>query len=316
MNELEVHLRKDIRLVRTESTFLVFVTAIIVASVFMSYYAVLSYLQMGHSYPLINHGMMESNLRQTMLSFWTMAVNVIGLLLIVISASGFGSEKESGILRYTIAYGADARMMFLSKFLFLAFLAMVALIASMAMFVVMISASGSLPLDVGAFISSALVVYLQFLILISLGMVLSISMRKKSTAIVIAFVIMLGTAGISAYMEMDGYNAAQQQFYLERYDGTVNFNNSFATEHFPLMNEVVMYMLPWKASSEAMSHSLGMAEREQLGNYDQVTFMSLEADVAVAALMCIGYLWAGYWLLSRDVTGRPGGTFLKGWHKK
>jgi ABC-type transport system involved in multi-copper enzyme maturation permease subunit len=251
---------------------------------------------------LVNGRIQEDNLTNAMYDYWVMIINTLGLLLFVVSASGFGTDKESGLLKYTLAFGADSRLLYLSKFIFMTFLALIALVAAMIMFVIMLSATGSVPLDVGKFLASAALVLLQFLVIISIGLVISITLKKKGTAILMAFVLMIGTAALAQFLAYDGYNAVQNYYYLhDNYYGMgVEFNNAYVTSHYPLLDVLLMFAMPWTATTEALRHVFDRTVDGHIGTYSEVTFFSLEVDIAIVVLMCLAYLAIGHWLLVHD----------------
>jgi hypothetical protein len=206
---------------------------------------------------------------------------------------------DSGILKYTLTYGADKRSFFFSKFMFLAILATISLAIAMLMFLVMISASGSLPLDVGAFLTSSFFVFIQFMIVISMGMMISLITKKKTTAIILAIALMLGSMGASTFIMYNGVQTAQDDFYREGNYNSERFTNHYIVDHFPLMNKIAVFLLPWVASSEAIRQSLHF-NSEAPGNFDQATFFSMEIDLAMCIGMIFFYVLIGYWLLSRE----------------
>ncbi|MFA5312431.1 MAG: ABC transporter permease subunit, partial [Methanomassiliicoccales archaeon] len=270
MSELLVDFRKDLRQMKTETMGLIFITTIIVVSVYFSYDAVLDYVSSYHS--LRTYSMMESDLNDCMWSYWDSMIFIDSLLLFILSASAFGNEKESGMLKFTLAYGAKKRDVFLSKFMFLVFLAAISLMTAMIMFVVMISASGSLALDTDAFLLSSLFVFMQFIIAISMGMVISALTKKKATAVILAILLMLGTYEADTIILENGYEEAVPDWTGESRTSD-NFTNSNIASNFSATSKIVLFILPWAATSDGIKQSTHQ-NSEYPENADQFTLFS------------------------------------------
>ncbi|OPY31928.1 MAG: ABC-2 family transporter protein [Methanomassiliicoccales archaeon PtaU1.Bin124] len=298
MSELMVHLKKDIRGVRMESSLLILLAIILMGSVFLAYNSVLQYLSSSYGL-VITTRLMQTSLNYALTSYWNEVITFQALLLLIFSSCAFGNEKESGMLKFTLAFGADKRRVYLSKFLLLVIISAIALIGDMLVFVIMITATGSLPLDVGVFFTSSFFVLNQFIVVISLGILISSLTKKKTTAIVLAIAFMIGSMAASSFLMNAGLSDSWADFNQEKsVDPSVVYNSEYIIAHFPIKYSIPLFMLPWRAPSDGMHQSINIESDPY--NSSGTYLLSMEGNLLVCLGLIVMYLGIGYLLFSRE----------------
>lgn len=191
MSEFLEHLRKDVRLYRSDSLYFLIVLIVTVMAFVMSFVSTSSYVSQWPSLVTTEAELLERQ-RSNLDSYWLMISNSLLIVFVLISSMTITTEKESGMVRYILTHRAHGWRMYLSKYLILTCLAIYAVtVSSLAYYLVFTSMDLTL-LNAGDIFSAMVLPMMAVLTFCAIGLMVSALLNKKGATIALGVILFLG----------------------------------------------------------------------------------------------------------------------------
>lgn len=280
MSELLDHLRKDVKLLSSNSLFVILMVMLAVIAFIMAFQAALSYLDGAwqYYYNFATRLMIENQQRIALEDYWQALSALFIVLFAVISSMIGSSERESGMIRYILTFKTGKNRFYLSKFLVLAGIAAYAITVSTLAYVIVFSALDLPFISAGDLLTALLFPLLTVLVISSIGLAVSALVTKKGAAIagavVLIFLISIGFSTVLSMGESAAYDARPE----------------LATDDY-------LYYMPLTYKLAIYSNPMVLLEGE--GKY----FDTVEG-VVLGLAMIAAYLCLGMVIFSRERTER------------
>ncbi len=191
MREFLEHLRKDVRLCRSDSLYLLLMLIVTVMAFVMSFVSTSSYVSQWPSLLTTEAELLERQ-RSNLNAYWLMISNSLLIVFVLISSMTITAEKESGMVRYVLTHRTRSWSMYLSKYLILACLAIYAVAVSSLAYYLVFTAMDLALLDAGDIFSAMVLPMMAVLIFCAIGLMVSALVSKKGAAIALGVVLFLG----------------------------------------------------------------------------------------------------------------------------
>ncbi|OPX58054.1 MAG: ABC-2 family transporter protein [Methanomassiliicoccales archaeon PtaB.Bin134] len=191
MSEFLEHLRKDVRLCRSDSLYLLFVLIVTVMAFVMSFVSTSSYVSQWPSLLTTEAELLERQ-RSNLNAYWLMISNSLLIVFVLISSMTITAEKESGMVRYVLTHRTRSWSMYLSKYLILACLAIYAVAVSSLAYYLVFTVMDLALLNAGDIFSAMVLPMMVVLTFCAIGLMVSALVNKKGAAIALGVVLFLG----------------------------------------------------------------------------------------------------------------------------
>jgi|WetSurMetagenome_2_1015567.scaffolds.fasta_scaffold38487_2 ABC-type transport system involved in multi-copper enzyme maturation permease subunit len=212
MKELVVHLRKDLKMLSSDSIFLISMIVLTVMAFVMAFESSWSYVDGSFSYysTLTTKYIIERKQVSTLEEYWIGLCSLYTILLTMISSMLLTSEKESGMMSYILTLRTRKWRFFLSKFTIVLGVSTLIAVVSMLAYLIVFSALDVPFLGVDDVLASMLLPFLTILIFCAIGLAVSALVKKRSAAIalsvVIWLVVSLGYVSVTSMAESVAYD--------------------------------------------------------------------------------------------------------------
>lgn len=281
MKELLVHLRKDLKMLSSDSVFLLSMLVLAVIAFVMAFESSWNYVDGSFSYysTLTTRHIIERKQISTLDGYWYGLCNLYTILLTMISSMLLTSEKESGMMSYILTLKTRKWRLFMSKFMIVLGVSVLIAFVSMIAYLIVFSAMDVPFLGIGDVLSSMLLPLLTILIFCSIGLAVSALVRKKGAAIalsvVVWLIISLGYATVTSMGESAAYDDPDYDY---RTDEWIDF--------VPLGYKLLIYANP-------------MVLVNGQGDY-----LDMTGGAILGVCMIVTYLAIGLALFARERTER------------
>ncbi|MBI0582796.1 MAG: hypothetical protein ISF22_01065 [Methanomassiliicoccus sp.] len=286
MNEFAIHLRKDIKLLTSDSLFVIFLLVIAVASFIMALTTCASYVQMNtYGTSVVTRASLEAAQRGTLVNYWSSVGGILTAMFLGASAMALGAEKDSGMSRYTLSHKVRGPIFYLSKLLVILLLIAIAMLTALAAYLIVFSFMDVPMLDAGSLATSMVFPFLAILVFSSLGLALSTVGTKKGAMVAVAIVVFIALSALSSIsINMGAYAAVSD-------DPNVTYANF--TEALPLEYKLLIYGNPM-VITYGSSYMLGT------GDANGAQFYDVGGGVLLAAGFFVAFTALGLVLMSRE----------------
>lgn len=290
MNELTIHLRKDLKLLTSDSMFVIFILVMAVTSFIIALSTCAGYVQQntwGSS--VVTKASLKALQTSTLVSYWGTVGSLLTALFMGASAMAMGAEKESGMSRYTFSHKMRGPVFYFSKLLIILFMVAIAMVTALAAYVIVFSFMDVPMLDLGSLASSMVFPFLCILVFSSLGLAISALGTKKGAMVAAAIAIFFILSVLSPISIGMGQVAAM------RADPNLTYENY--TEALPLEYKLLIYGNPMVlvlGSTYLMGTSGSTAQ-----------LFDLTGGVLLAAGFFVAFTALGLLLFSRERLERP-----------
>lgn len=291
MSEFQTHLRKDVKLLTTDSLFVVMIVLLAVLSFIIALTIAASYVNsMTYGNSVVTQAMIEEGQKMALVNYWSTIGALFMVMFAAISAMAMSVEKGSGMSKYVLTFKVRKPLFYLSKLLVLMVLVLIALIIALAAYLIVFSFMDVPMLDAGILASSMLFPLLSMLVFVSIGLALSTLANKKGATVALAVVLVVAlTTVLSVSLNM-GINAARD---VNQYAGPNNY-----TEFMPLENKLLIYGNP-VVLAQGTSYLMGADSY----SYNPVLF-DTTGGVMLGAGFFAAFLVLGLLSFSRERTER------------
>lgn len=290
MNELAIHLRKDLKLLTSDSMFVIFILVMAVTSFIVALSTCAGYVQQntwGSS--VVTKASLRALQTSALVSYWGTVGGLLTALFMGASAMAMGAEKESGMSRYTFSHKIRGPVFYLSKLLVILFMIAIAMVTALVAYVVVFSFMDVPMLDLGSLASSMVFPFLCVLVFASLGLAISALGTKKGAMVAAAIAIFFILSVLSPISISMGQVAAI------RADPNLTYENY--TEALPLEYQLLIYGNPMVLAygSTYLMGTTGTAAQ----------LFDLTGGVLLAAGFFVAFTALGLVLFSRERLERP-----------
>jgi len=286
VNEFLIHLRKDLKLLTSDSMFVIFLLVMAVASFIIALSTCAGYVQ-GNTYgsSVVTRASLELAQKSALVNYWSVVGGLLTAMLMGAAAMAMGSEKESGMGRYTMSHRVRGSLFYLSKLLLVVAMVAMAMAIALAAYLIVFSFMDVPMLDLGSLALSMAFPFLAMMVFASLGLALSTLGTKKGAMVAMAVVLFIALSAVSSItVNMAPYAAMQA-------DPSVNLGNY--TEALPLEYAMAIYANPMVLSYGSM-YVLGTADAGVAPLYDA------GGAILLAAVFFIAFTALGLVLMSRE----------------
>lgn len=302
MNEFLIHLRKDVKLLTSDSLFVIFLLVMAVTSFIIALTTCAGYVQ-NNSYGMgvVTRASLEYAQKSTLVSYWSSVGSLLTAMLMGAAAMAMGSEKENGMSRYTMSHKVQGLLFYLSKLLVIVAMVSIAMVIALAAYLIVFSFMDVPMLDLGSLALSMAFPFLAMMVFSSLGLALSTLGTKKGAMVAMAVVLFIILSAVSSIaVSMAPYAAM-------RADPDVTWSNY--TEALPMEYVLLIYANPMVLSYGSM-YALGTASTGTAPLYD------VGGGILLAAGFFVAFTALGLVLMSRERLERPWSARAKGLIRK
>ncbi len=237
MSEFMVHLRKDVKLLTSDSWFIILLVAITVSSFFIALATSAGYVQnITWGDTVVTMASLQALQVSTLVSYWSSVGSILMVIMLAASAMAMSVEKDSGMSKYVLTQKVSKTSFYLSKLLVLVALVLFAQAVAVLAYLIVFSFMDVPMLDLESLMLSMLFPLLSMLVFIALGLMVSTLASKKGAVIAIAVVLFIALTTISTLSMSLGATAAI------RNDPTLTYMNY--TTALPLEYQLLIYGNP------------------------------------------------------------------------
>lgn len=281
MNELAVHLKKDLKMLSSDSIFLISMLVLAVMAFVMAFESSWSYVDGSFSYysTLTTRYIIERKQVSTLDGYWISLCNLYTILLTMMSSMLLTSEKESGMMSYILTLRTRKWRFFLSKFMIVLGVSTLIAVVSMLAYLIVFSAMDVPFLGVNDVLASMLLPMLTVIIFSVIGLAVSALVRKKGAAIALSVVVWLVISLGYATLTSMGESAAFD-------DPDYDYETDEWIDFVPLGYKLLIYANP-------------MVLVNGQGDY-----LDMTGGAILGVCMVIAYLGLGLALFARERTER------------
>jgi ABC-type transport system involved in multi-copper enzyme maturation permease subunit len=301
VSEFTDHLKKDMRLLTSDSLFVILLVVIAVIAFISAFTAASSYVSSTWGWQqFVTRHMIENNQLSALNDYWQSVNSIYAVIFLVISSMALTAEKESGMVRYILTFKTSKRDFYLSKYLVLLGICGYAVFVSLIAYIIVFSAMDISLLNAGIMISSVIFPFLTVLVFASIGLAISALTQKKGATIAIAVVLFFIISIMFSVSLNLGTSAADQ----------VNPHSTSAniTQSMPIIYKLLIYANPIVLYYGA-GQALGSASGYDSGG---TALFDMWGGVILGLIMMFVYLMLGMILFSRERTERGLFNDLKG----
>jgi ABC-type transport system involved in multi-copper enzyme maturation permease subunit len=240
MSELADHLRKDLKLLSSDSLFIISLIMLAVIAFIMAFEASWAYVDSSWSYysVLTTRSIIERRQVNTLEDYWTNLCNMYSVLLFIVASMLLTSEKESGMVSFILTLKTRKWQFYLSKFLMLTGVAAFTVTASMLAYLIVFSSMDVPFLGIVDVLSSMLFPFLVIMTFCSIGLMASALVKKKGAAIALAVVLYLVITMVYASATSMGESIAYD-------DPDFDYSEDDFVDFVPLGYKILIYANPW-----------------------------------------------------------------------
>jgi ABC-type transport system involved in multi-copper enzyme maturation permease subunit len=298
MSEFETHFRKDLKLLTSDSLFIILLVLLAVISFFMALTSCSNYVYgISNGWSVITQHDIDMAQKNALAQYWGLVGNFFMVVFLAASAMAMSVEKDSGMSRYTLTFKVRKLVFYVSKLLLLVILVGIAMIIALIAYLVVFSFMDVPMLSAGSLLASMLYPALGMLVFVALGLALSTLATKKGAVVALAVVVFLALSAISSVSIDLGSQAAY------RAHPTVGSNNM--TEFIPIEYKLLIYGNP-----VVLTHGTG---------YILNTDSGALFDTAGGILLSVSYfttlLVIGLLSFSRERQEQSWVSVARGWRK-
>jgi ABC-type transport system involved in multi-copper enzyme maturation permease subunit len=285
VNEFNIHLKKDIKLLTSDSMFIIFLVMMAVASFIIALTTCAGYVQQNsYGTSVVTKASLEAAQTTTLVSYWSVVGGLLTAMLMGASAMAMGAEKESGMTKYTLSHRVRGPAFYLSKLVVILGMIAIAMLTALAAYVIVFSFMDVPMLDLGSLALSMVFPFLAIVVFSSLGLAISTLGTKKGATVAVAIVVFIVLSVLSSISINMGAAAAI------RADPSLTYQNY--TEALPLEYKLLIYGNPM-VITYGSEYVLGMSSSSaQL--YDPA------GGVLLAAGFFVAFTALGLVLMSRE----------------
>ncbi len=237
MNELAIHLRKDIKLLTSDSLFVIFMVMLVVTSFIIALTICAAYVQSTtYGSSVVTKASLEASQASALVNYWGTVGSLLTAVFIGASAMAMSAEKESGMGRYTLSHKVRGRAFYLSKLIVVVAMVLIAMFIALAAYLLVFSFMDVPMLDLDRLAASMVFPFLTILVFSSLGLALSTMGSKKGAMVAVAIIVFFTLSVIFPISISMGAVAAM------RADPTLTYDNY--TEALPLEYQLLIYGNP------------------------------------------------------------------------
>lgn len=245
MKPLEVYVRKDLRQLIDDPGIILLVAVCIVVAFLLSFFSANAFSGIVDNFsndPLTSDQLI-SNQKESLLNYWDTIIAPMALLILISSSLSMTSEKETGILRYTLSYRRGKNSFFISKAIIQLIIALLFASISIAAYILAYYLSNDLYLGVDHLLASMLFPFLFLATLSSIGILISCLTRKKLSAILAAAMIFFVVTACLGWVVNSGFTEAQQN-YSRSHPGSPMMTNEQMRELYPTTQKAIVAISP------------------------------------------------------------------------
>ncbi|WP_019176236.1 ABC transporter permease [Methanomassiliicoccus luminyensis] len=292
MSEFSTHLRKDAKLLTTDSLFVVLLVLLAIISFIIALTTSTSYVwSQTRGSSVITQAIMEENQKTALISYWISIGTILMALFSAVAAMAMSVEKDSGMSKYILTFKVRKPLFYLSKLLVLTVLVLAAMGISLAAYLIVFSFMDVPMLDIGSLAASMLFPMLGMLVFASLGLALSTLTSKKGAVIALAVVLFLAMTSISSVSMSLGVNAALD---VNPEAGPNNY-----TAYMPWGYKLLIYGNP-VILAQGTSYALGV----DTGSSYSLILFDTAGGVALGLGFFVAFVVLGMLSFSRERTER------------
>ncbi len=286
MNELMVHVRKDLRTQFSDSVFILLVTALVMISILMAFQSSISYLGSIHNQQLVVADLsVDMARRQALSDFWGSTLSIFTIVILLVSSFSLTGEKETGMTKFVLTYRTSKFMIYLSRFIVLSLLVLLACFISLFTFFIVFSIMDLSVLGAEFLLASMVFPLLILLAFGAFGLLVSTLSSKRSAVISVALIAFV----LGSIMVPTLQTAAYEDVY--RHHPGVTYSNYTQYVSFEYLVGIFAY---------PMSLREGISQTLQLDNLMQVHFLSVEGDLIAGAILVLALFFLGYAIFNRE----------------
>ena len=292
MNELMVHVRKDLRTQFSNSVFLLLVTALVMISVLVAFQSSVSYLGSVHNQQYVVADLsVDTARRQALSDFWGGILSIFAIVILLVSSFSLTGEKETGMTRFVLTYRTSKFKIYLSRFIALSLLVLLACLISLLTFLIVFSLMDVSVLRVDVLLASMVFPLLILLAFGAFGLLVSTLSSKKSAVISLALIAFV----LGSIMVPSLQSAAYEDVY--RHHPGVTRSNYTQFVSFEYIVGIFAYPLSLRE---------GISQVLQLDNGMQAPFLSIEGDLMAGVILIFLLFFVGYAMFNRERMEGPG----------
>ena len=195
MQEFLVHVRKDLKLLSSDSLVAVLLVSLTLLSIVSAFNATVHYSNAMRWYDfVVGEGSEDGAGRRALYDYWNTVLFFFTIIFLMVSAMAFTTEKESGMTRFIMTYHASKPISFLSKYLIMAMLAFATCMIATLAFAIVFSLMGVTGYSAKLLLASMVFPLLILLAYCAFGLLISTLSNKRALVIAIAVMLFLGGA--------------------------------------------------------------------------------------------------------------------------
>lgn len=296
MKPLEVYFRKELRQLFDEPSFILLLVISIVTASLLSVLSENAFSAIVNNYsnnPLTPDQLI-SNQKGSLMSYWENVLTPMALFVFISSSLSMTSEKETGMLKYTLSYRKGKSSFFISKVMTQIIIALLFAFISIATFIFVYSISNDLYLGIGYSLASMLFPFLFLATISSIGIMISCLARKKLSAILAAIMVFFIVTACLGLVVDSGFSEAQQK-YSKTHPGNPSMTNGQMREYYPTTQKLIVAISP-TTIMQGLYLSLGLNSSDDQFFYSGSYFSFYNFDyyillpmVSIAAMLIIGF---------------------------
>jgi hypothetical protein len=222
VDELLIHIRKDVKAQFTGWTLRIILLVLLLVAFIAAYMIADSWAKYGGEHTV-------QELQMTMIGFWSVTTIFYSLGFMLLGSTFLSSDKENGMLGYTMLQRPSRIRYLLSKMIFLFVLALavgglVALTFELTFLVVAGEAISLETLLVGSFLPS-----MALFCVAMIGLTLSFAINAKGAALALGIFLMIGLPILAEYEKQEGY---RDIWVAHQWDSTgIDYRAEFPLDH-------------------------------------------------------------------------------------
>lgn len=296
MNEFAIHLRKDLKLLTSDSLFVIFLLMMAIISFIIALTTCAGYVQQNsYGMTVVTKASLQAAQTAALVSYWGTVGGLFTAMFMGASSMAMGAEKESGMTKYAMSHKVRGPIFYLSKLVVILFMVAIAMVTALAAYVIVFSFMDVPMLDLGSLASSMAFPFLGILVFSSLGLAISTLGTKKGAMVAAAIAVFFILSVLFPISVGMGTAAAM------RADPSLTYENY--TEALPLEYKLLIYgnpMVLTYGSTYLMETSMGA---QLYGPWE---------GVLLAAGFFIAFTALGLLLFSRERMDRPWSARMMG----
>lgn len=290
MKELAVHMRKDVKLLTSDSLFVIFLVMIAVTSFIIALTICAAYVQSNTYGPsVVTKASLEAAQASALVNYWGTVGSLLMAMFIGASAMAMGAEKETGMGRYTLSHKVRGPALYLSKLVVVLAMVAIAMVIALAAYLIVFSFMDIPMLDLGRLAASMVFPFLGILVFSSLGLAISTMGSKKGAMVAVAIMVFFILSVIFPISISMGATAAM------RADPTLTYDNY--TKALPLEYQLLIYGNPM-ALTYGSNYIMG-------GTGGSAQLFDTTGGVLLAAGFFVAFTALGLVQFSRERMERP-----------